>query len=400
MPLSGGPSKEMEMCVNAYPESGASDVRMIDGGAEMRRFARGWHCLGLEKSFRDGKPHQIDAFGTSLVVFESSDGRLNVLDAYCRHMGGNLAQGAIKGDSVACPFHDWRWGSNGSCVEIPYSRRVPRVARTQSWATLQRNGHLYVWNDPQRRPPPDDVTIPHLDGYGSDEWTDWSWSSLLVEGSNCREVIDNVVDMAHFYYVHLVKPTSFRNVFDRHLASQYMSATGRPDIDLETNYGQEGLLMDSWATYYGPSFMVNGQTLSAGGMSSEGLLINCHYPVTENSFVLQWGAIVKKAPEMSDEAAEELANTFANSLGEAFLQDVHVWKNKTRVDNPLLCDEDGPLYQLRRWYEQFYVDVEDVTPDMVSRFEFEVETSHAQEKWDKEVSRNILAFENMAVQQS
>jgi 3-ketosteroid 9alpha-monooxygenase subunit A len=382
--------------VGIDPDSGVAEVRMIDSGPHSRRFARGWHCLGLEKSFQDGKPHQIDAFGTSLVVFQSRDGQLNVLDAYCRHMGGNLAQGSIKGDAIACPFHDWRWGGDGSCIEIPYARRVPRLARTRSWVTLQRNGHLYVWNDPQLRPPPEDVTIPDLEGYGTDEWTDWSWNSLLIEGSNCREVIDNVVDMAHFYYVHLVKPTSFRNVFDKHVASQYMSALGRPDIELETNYGQEGLVMDSWATYYGPSFMVNGQTLASGGQSAEGLLINCHYPVTDNSFVLQWGAIVRKSPGMPDSAAQELADTFASSLGDAFMQDIEVWKGKARVDNPLLCDEDGPVYQLRRWYDQFYVDVEDVSPEMVARFEFEVDTVTAQDKWDKEIALNIASAQNLA----
>ena len=42
------------------------------------------------------------------------------------------------------------------------------------------------------------------------------------------------------------------------------------------------------------------------------------------------------------------------------MQDVHIWLNKAPVQNPLLCEEDGPVYQLRRWYEQFYVDQADV----------------------------------------
>ena len=42
------------------------------------------------------------------------------------------------------------------------------------------------------------------------------------------------------------------------------------------------------------------------------------------------------------------------------MQDVHIWLNKVPVQNPLLCEEDGPVYQLRRWYEQFYVDKADV----------------------------------------
>ena len=43
------------------------------------------------------------------------------------------------------------------------------------------------------------------------------------------------------------------------------------------------------------------------------------------------------------------------------------------------------MYQLRRWYEQFYVDAADVTPDMVDRFEFEIDTTRPSEHWTKEV---------------
>ena len=85
-------------------------VRTIEAGALPARFARGWHCLGLAARFRDGGPHAVEAFGTKLVVFADSSGALHVLDAYCRHMGGDLTQGTVKGDAIACPFHDWRWG--------------------------------------------------------------------------------------------------------------------------------------------------------------------------------------------------------------------------------------------------------------------------------------------------
>jgi 3-ketosteroid 9alpha-monooxygenase subunit A len=74
-----------------------------------------------------------------------------------------------------------------------------------------------------------------------------------------------------------------------------------------------------------------------------------------------------------------------------FEQDVEIWRNKTRIDNPLLVEEDGPVYQLRRWYEQFYVDAADVTPDMVDRFEFELDTTQPTAAWMKEVEANIAA---------
>ena len=42
-----------------------------------------------------------------------SHGDVKILDGYCRHMGSDLTQGTIKGDEMACPFHDWRWGGDG-----------------------------------------------------------------------------------------------------------------------------------------------------------------------------------------------------------------------------------------------------------------------------------------------
>lgn len=144
------------------------EVRLIEAQAVPTRFARGWHCLGLIRDFGDGKPHPINAFGQKLVVFRGGDGAINVLDGYCRHMGGDLSRGEVKGNEIACPFHDWRWGGDGRCKQVPYSRRTPRLARTRAWTTLQQDGMLFVWNDPEGNPPPPEVTIPRIEGAGSD----------------------------------------------------------------------------------------------------------------------------------------------------------------------------------------------------------------------------------------
>ncbi|AEF39374.1 Rieske 2Fe-2S domain-containing protein [Hoyosella subflava] len=363
--------------------------RSIDSGNVPTRFARGWHCLGLADTYKDGEPHAISAFGTKLVVFQSADGKLNVLDGYCRHMGGDLTEGTVKGNEIACPFHDWRWGGDGKCKSIPYAKRVPLRARTRSWLTCEENKQLFVWHDPEGNPPPDDVAIPRLDAAFSDDWSDWTWNTVPIEGANCRELIDNVVDMAHFYYVHFAFPTYFKNVFEGHVATQYMHSHGRPDMLANTKYADLDSHLRSEATYFGPSWMVNYLYNDYNGFKVDVILINCHYPITENSFMLQYGIIAKKVDGLTDEQNAKLAKSMASNFGEGFLQDVAIWKSKTRVDNPLLCEEDGPVYQLRRWYEQFYVDADDITEDMTQRFEFEVDTTKANEVWEAEVAENL-----------
>lgn len=366
------------------------EVRVIEAGSVPARFARGWHCLGLADSFKDGNPHEIEAFGTKLVVFQGEDdGRLHVLNAYCPHMGGNLAHGTVKGDAVACPFHDWRWSGDGRCAGIPYARRVPPRARTRAWTTLERNRQLFVWNDPEGNPPPAGVTIPEIEGiHGPDagEWSDWTWKTARVEGSNCREIVDNVVDMAHFFYVHYAFPTYFKNVFDGHVATQYMESAPRGDMDL----GNLSSPLRSDASYYGPSYMVDYVwTEVAPGVEMEMVLINSHFPISADSFMLQYGAIVKKLPGMTGEEAAEAARSLIGGLETGFEQDIEIWRNKTRIDNPLLTEEDGPVYQLRRWYEQFYADAADVKDEMTRRFEFEIDTERANKAWRSEVEENL-----------
>ncbi|MFD7297083.1 Rieske 2Fe-2S domain-containing protein [Streptomyces sp. NPDC059897] len=371
------------------------DVRVIDTGAAPTRFARGWHCIGLAVDFRDGKPHEVEAFGTTLVVFEGAeDHRLHVLNAFCPHMGGNLAHGTVKGDTLACPFHDWRWGGNGRCREIPYARRVPPRAKTRTWHALERNKQLFVWHDPEGNPPPADQDIPELAGiHGPLEetelWSDWQWNAVTID-TNCREIVDNVVDMAHFYYVHYSFPVFFKNVFEGHVATQYMRSEPRPDVDLGTLSASGGLRSE--ASYFGPSYMIDWLYAEvAPGVEMETVLINCHYPVGPDRFVLMYGAMVKKLPGMSDEEATEAARVTSEGLAVGFEQDVEIWKNKTRIDNPLLTEEDGPVYQLRRWYEQFYVDAADVKEEMTDRFEFELDTRHANDNWRAEAERNLKA---------
>jgi hypothetical protein len=121
------------------------------------------------------------------------------------------------------------------------------------------------------------------------------------------------------------------------------------------------------------------------------ILINCHYPISPTSFVLQYGVIVKKPEGVSDEVAAGIADAIAGGVAIGFEQDIEIWKNKSPIDNPLRSEEDGPVYQLRRWYQQFYVDVEDIEPEMVNRFEYEIDTERALTSWQEEIDANLAA---------
>jgi 3-ketosteroid 9alpha-monooxygenase subunit A len=385
------------------PEASEDDdqVRIIEAAPPSHRYARGWHCLGVADSFKDGRPHAIEAFGTKLVVFQGESGKLNVLSAYCPHMGGDLSEGTVKGEEIACPFHDWRWAGNGKCTQIPYARYVPPRARTQSWPTMERNQQFLVWNDPENGAP-EPLIIPDLADKFANGWSKLHWKSEKME-TNVRELIDNMSDLAHFFYVHgegkRGAPSYFRNIFDGQVGYQYMEFhqkgstlrhdpavpfTGTPDDLVPGNFRSEGV-------YYGPSYMINPQWRNGlpGEGQIESILFNCHYPITPHSFMLHVGAIVKDDPRLNAAQNTARAEMIAARLTGAFYQDVHIWKTKTRIDNPLLCHADGPMYQLRRWHNQFYCDVADIDPLMTKRFEWTADLSYANEVWERQMAENL-----------
>ena len=107
--------------------------------------------------------------------------------------------------------------------------------------------------------------------------------------------------------------------------------------------------------------------------------------------MLMWGVIVEKPKGLYEALSQVFAEAMTTGVTKGFLQDVEIWKHKTRIENPLLVEEDGAVYQMRRWYQQFYVDVADVTADMTDRFELEVDTTRANEHWGEEVEENLRA---------
>jgi 3-ketosteroid 9alpha-monooxygenase subunit A len=81
--------------------------------------------------------------------------------------------------------------------------------------------------------------------------------------------------------------------------------------------------------------------------------VNCHTAVNPEEVELCSAVIVSG---LDDETLpEEFAQLYPQMAHTAFGQDVEIWKDKVYREDPVLCDGDGPISKLRRWYEQFYL---------------------------------------------
>lgn len=92
-----------------------------------RQYPCGWYriCDSDEVAQRGSVKHAF-AFGREMVIFRSDDEQQQVfvMDAFCIHMGANLAFGGrvMPGTNcIQCPFHLWEFsGDDGRCSKVPY----------------------------------------------------------------------------------------------------------------------------------------------------------------------------------------------------------------------------------------------------------------------------------------
>lgn len=205
---------------------------------------------------------------------------------------------------------------------------------------------LFVWHDAEGAPPDPEVAIPRIHACFSERWTDWKIVNWTID-TNVRELVDNLADFAHFGPVHGQKVDYFANVFEGHVGYQMARGGHQTLSDGE-------LIADS--AYFGPAYHITRLQATVGGTALNSILLSCHVPIDQHRFELRFGVMVEKNPALSEAENEAVASGYIELAQNAFRQDVAIWNTKTRVGNPLLCDGDGPLYQLREWYSQFYAD--------------------------------------------
>jgi len=329
-------------------------------------YARGWHIVLFSQELRAGEVKQLRYFDRDLVAYRGESGRVAILDAHCPHLGANLGSGGgrVQGDHIACPFHGWTFNSRGQCVAIPYAKAIPERAATalKGWPVLEKNGFIALWYALDGAAP--EAYLPDIPQYGPQGWGDWAFYRSRIRAKPC-DIIENIVDIAHFPHVHGGRVESWENRFGERSVTQLSRVKGDPGarmivppgtvLDLEAVRSDATGDADAWgdATYHGPSIMYYYTESTGPHISFRSWWVNCHTPVDSETVDLCSAVIVSSLADTP--LPEEFAQLYPQMAHIAFGQDVEIWKEKVYREDPILCDGDGPINKLRRWYEQFYL---------------------------------------------
>lgn len=213
----------------------------------------------------------------------------------------------------------------------------PPQARLRSWRLEEKNGVILAWHHARAAEP--DWHVPVIPEWQAPGWSEPVRRSFRVR-AHCQEMAENVVDDAHFKYVHgtHTKPVSSAEIDGPVFRAVQRTRVGTPrgDVDGRIEIASFGLGF--------------GCTRFTGVV--ETLVVISGAPIDEEWSETTLRFQVKRLG--SEDATRGVGRAFVAEIDRQFAQDIPIWENKAHWTRPVLCDGDGPIALLRRWAQQFY----------------------------------------------
>ncbi|MGX8794830.1 Rieske 2Fe-2S domain-containing protein [Fusibacter sp. JL298sf-3] len=107
-----------------------------------------WYAVLDAKEIKPGKLLGVTRLGEKLVFWRDAHGRVNCLRDRCCHRGAALSKGKCLGDTVACPFHGFRYDATGRVVEIPANGKDASVSplyQVEPFQVTEAYGFIWLW---------------------------------------------------------------------------------------------------------------------------------------------------------------------------------------------------------------------------------------------------------------
>ncbi|HWH32059.1 MAG TPA: Rieske 2Fe-2S domain-containing protein [Egibacteraceae bacterium] len=320
----------------------------------------GWYHVGWSAELNAEDVVPLAYFDRHLVMYRGTSGEVHVLDAHCAHLGAHMGYGGkVSCEDIVCPFHGWRWNHEGENVEVPYSDR-PSARRIGAWPVAERNGCIFVWYHPQggeplSEPPvmeeesPDSYFPVHPDGA-------MLWSVTFPP----QYAAENLVDFAHFKYVHAaataatlegfeVQGPHFTSVLGLLMGegkeSTWMTPTGPTPAKLVTRV-------------FGPGVNTVRFEVSRPGIADV-IVMTAVTPETLSPCKGDLRiSILVRAEDLSGQGRDPawVASRWYAEERRQVDQDVMIWNNMRYLEKaPFPPSEFKAFNAMRRWSRQFYL---------------------------------------------
>jgi phenylpropionate dioxygenase-like ring-hydroxylating dioxygenase large terminal subunit len=166
-----------------------------------------WYFAALAGDLKPGKLQRYEILGEPILIGRTRAGAVYALRDVCPHRAAPLSAGRLVNEAggaevVECPYHGWRFRTDGACSAIPsmvddQAIDVGRI-RVRAYPVAEQQGLVFVWmpttpgGEPDQPPP----TIPGIVG-GAPKLID-----RMVFDAHIDHAVVGLMDPAHGPYVH------------------------------------------------------------------------------------------------------------------------------------------------------------------------------------------------------
>ncbi len=219
----------------------------MDPGAYSVAFPRRWWYPVARSSELGRRPLAVTMMDTPLVAFRGAGGRPAVVLDRCSHRNYPLSLGQTTNRGLLqCGYHGWSFDGGGQCRLIPGLRhgRTQSTWHVPSHATVEQDGFVWAWGEPESEPTRPPFNLPVVEGRGAGEAV-----FRCDLDATLRAASENALDVPHTAYLH--------RGFFRGGATRTITAVRRPiDGGVEVQYLGEPVRMGPIRTSAnsGPTF--------------------------------------------------------------------------------------------------------------------------------------------------
>ncbi|XP_043201447.1 cholesterol 7-desaturase nvd-like [Amphibalanus amphitrite] len=325
-------------------------------------YPNAWFAALESRELRPGQVRPLDILGQHLVLFRTRAGEARVLDGICPHLGADLAQGAVRGEDIECPFHKWLFnGQTGQVECVPYTKQSKSSLKhfsVTSWPVFEANGVIHVWHHAEGEPP--SWYPPTYEQIASGHYRYRGRTEHLV-AAHIQDLPENGADPAHLAAIH---EKIFADGNDLEERSRWgwirhnWTASWQPDAE---HRHQAFVHMQMTFVLLGKlHFYHNDITVRQVGPG----LVYINFKSPLGSGVIQ--QLVTPVGDLRQKVIHTIHWDRSYGLGpliakfylmveaNQFERDVRIWNNKDHLPQPGLVREDATILKYRRWFSQFY----------------------------------------------
>lgn len=159
-------------------------------------FANVWTIVALAGDLKSGKTLGLRIAGERIVFFRDAAGKASALIDICPHRGVALSLGRVDKGEIECPFHGWRFDSEGRNCHVPWNPDAKRdILGAIALPVRETGGLLWLYTGfaPEQEP---DVTESLFEPGVA------VCAQSVVWKMHWTRVMENMLDMPHLPFVH------------------------------------------------------------------------------------------------------------------------------------------------------------------------------------------------------